>query len=121
MFDESRINRAAFRYYRRLSRVQQYVERNLDRNIGLTQVAEVAGLSPAYFSSFFRAKTGVPFNQWVNHLRVERAKQRIRERNTTITELAYSVGYRDLRTFERAFKRVTGQTPRSFKNRHRPS
>ena len=39
----------------------------------------------------------------------------MRSQDHSITEIAYAVGFRDLRTFERAFKRHTGQTPLSFK------
>lgn len=121
MFDGDRINRAAFSYYDRLDRVKSFVEENLEQPIRVSQAACVAGLSPGYFSSFFKEKTGVRFTSWVAYLRVEQAKQRLVNRNESITQLAYSAGFRDLRTFERAFKRCTGQTARAFKRCHRPS
>lgn len=120
MFDQRRINGAAFEYYERLGRVKSFVEGNLERRLGVRQAAKIAGLSPGYFSTFFKEKTGVRFSTWVNHLRVEEAKKRLIDHNESITRLAYSAGYRDLRTFERAFKRCTDETPLDYKRRHRP-
>ena len=114
-------NAAAFDYYRRLGKVKLFVESNLARPIAVEQAADIAGLSPGYFSTFFRQKTGVRFTTWVTHLRVEEAKRRLASNNESITHLAYAAGYRDLRTFERAFKRCTDETPVAFKKRHRPS
>lgn len=119
-FDPPRFNPRVFAYYERLDRVREYVEGNLDVPIHLTDAARVANLSPSYFSTFFREKTGIPFGQWVTQLRIERAKRRLTERNLQITEVAYESGFRDLRTFQRAFKRYTGETARSFKNGARP-
>ena len=120
MPDQRRSTTSPFDYYRRLSRVRRYVESNLDEQILLADAARVANLSPGYFSTFFHDKTGLRFHDWLTQLRVQRAKQRISERNLSITELAYWSGFGDLRTFERAFKRWTGQTPRSFKRQCRP-
>jgi len=111
---------AAFSYYPVLRRVKTYVEANLDEGITRQQVAQVAGLEEKYFSTFFRRKTGMSFTAWVAQLRVSRAKHMMQQRDHTITQVALAVGFRDLRTFERAFKRHTGMTPRSFKSSVRP-
>ena len=114
------VNHEAFNYYTRLKRVKLFVEQNLCGVLSLKLVAEVAGLEEKYFSTFFHDKTGVRFNEWVNRLRIERAMQMFRRRNHAISVVAFSAGYRDLRTFERAFKRVTGMTPRAYKKSVKP-
>ena len=111
----------AFTYYRRLKKVKEFVEQNLSEEISLGTAAKIAGLEEKYFSAFFHQKIGICFRDWITHTRVNRAKELLRARNDSITDIAFAVGFRELRTFERAFKRCTGKTPRVFKRSVRPS
>lgn len=105
----------AFDYYERLGRVRKHVESNLAEDLSILEISKVAGLSPKYFSAFFRQHTGTCFRDWLALIRVEQARRLLREKNHGVTRLAYSVGFRDVRTFQRAFKKVTGMTPRAYK------
>ncbi|MDA2939275.1 AraC family transcriptional regulator, partial [Acidobacteria bacterium AH-259-A15] len=87
----------------------------------LKEAAQIAGLEKKYFSVFFHEKVGMTFTGWLAHVRVARAMELIKTRNYSITEVAYAVGFGDLRTFQRAFKKCTTLTPREFKNSVRPS
>jgi len=73
--------------------------------------ARLANLEVKYFSAYFHAKTGLCFRDWLAGVRVGRAEEMIRRRDESITDVAYRVGFNDLRTFERAFKRHFGTTP----------
>ncbi len=112
---------AAFVYYQRLRRVRDYVNQNYSDGIALRRAAQIAGLEEKYFSAYFRQKTGICFKDWVAEVRVTHAQAMMKSQDYYITEIAFAVGFRDLRTFERAFKRCTGMTPRAFKNTVRPS
>lgn len=109
-----------FAYYRRLRRVKEHLDAHLSEKISLKTAAKVAGLEEKYFSTFFHAKTGICFTEWVARVRIRRGMDMIAARNHSITEVALAVGFQDLRTFERAFKRYTGTTPRAFKRAVRP-
>ncbi len=111
---------AAFLYYDRLRQVKEYVERHYADDLDLRCAARVAGLEVKYFSTYFHRRTGMCFRDWLARLRVAQAKKMIEVQDFSFTDIAYSVGFQDLRTFERAFKRCVGMTPRSFKNRVRP-
>ncbi|HEX4965314.1 MAG TPA: AraC family transcriptional regulator [Thermoanaerobaculia bacterium] len=115
MLDHGDFERRIFSYYLPLQRVQEYVEKNLSEPIPLREAARAAGLEEKYFSAFFHRKTGVCFRDWLAGRRVERAIAILKGHDDTITHVAASVGFQDLRTFERAFKRLTGVTPREFK------
>jgi transcriptional regulator GlxA family with amidase domain len=110
----------AFDYYPQLQRVKLFVEANLWRPLTRREVAEVAGHDERYFSCFFHEKTGMRFRDWLSSLRIEGAKRMMRSRTHTISEVAFEVGFRDLRTFERAFKRRTSQTPREYRRSAEP-
>jgi transcriptional regulator GlxA family with amidase domain len=112
--------RNAFKYYDRLARVKRYFEDNLSEPFSVETAARIACLSEKYFSTFFHRKTGVRFKEWVNAVRIERARQLIDERNRSVTDVAFDVGFQDLRTFERAFKRNSSMTPLAYKKSVRP-
>src|SRR5687767_11921299 len=97
------MNEAAFSYYKRLRRVKAYVHAHPTESLSLAKLAAVAGLEETYFSKFFRVKTGVRLHEWVNSVRVERAKELMRQGNLSITRVAHEAGFSTLRTFERAF------------------
>jgi YesN/AraC family two-component response regulator len=67
--------------------------------------AEIVGLERTYFSRFFRNAVGQTFFEWNQEIRMQRAKTLLRRKDRSITSVALAVGYRDLTTFERAFKR----------------
>jgi AraC-like DNA-binding protein len=115
MSDHEDFERRIFSYYPPLQRVREYVEKNLSEPISLREAASAAGLEEKYFSAFFHRKTGVRFRDWLAGRRVDRAIAILTQHDDTITNVAESVGFQDLRTFERSFKRLTGLTPREFK------
>ena len=77
-------------------------------------------MEPRYFSKFFHDKAGICFKDWLASVRVARAKEMMAASNVTIAQTARSVGFGDLRTFERNFKKHAGMTPREFKETVRP-
>ena len=114
------VNDAAFTYYPRLAKVRDHVERHLEDGISLADAARVAGLEEKYFSAFFHDKTGVCFRDWITDLRIDKATEMMRSQDYPITWVGLAVGFHDLRTFERAFKKCMGQTPRAYKRSVQP-
>jgi len=113
-------NGAAFNYYPRLKRLHQYVDQSYSEPISLKKAAGIAALESSYFSSYFRAKVGITFTDWLRQVRIRKAMKLMKGSDLSITEVAYEVGFGDLRTFERAFKQYTRRTPREFKKFVRP-
>ncbi len=111
---------SAFSYYLRLNRVKEHFEQDLSAALSLETAASIAGLEKKYFSTFFHSKTGICFKDWVTRTRVAKAMDLLQTQDVSITNLAYAVGFRDLRTFERAFKRYTGMTPSAYKTKVSP-
>ena len=108
-------NGAVFNYYPRLKRLLEYVEQSYSEPIPLEKAASIAALESSYFSSYFHAKVGITFTDWLRQIRVKKAMELIKASDFSITEVAYEVGFRDLRAFERAFKKHTQMTPMQFK------
>ena len=121
MFDSKQINELAFEYYAPLRKVRQYVGDNYSEHISLENAAQIAGMERKYFSTFFHKKVGICFRYWLMGLRIGKAISIMETENHSITQIAFEIGYMDLTTFERAFKKCTGVTPTEFKKRVRRS
>jgi two-component system response regulator YesN len=115
------INWRSFEYYPPLDRIKKYTEEHYPEEIPLPCAAEVAGMEATYFSAFFRRKVGIRFTDWLCCVRISHAIRMISCRDQPIAEVALAVGFNDLRTFQRAFKRVTNMTAREFKGQARPA
>ena len=97
-------NGKAFDYYPCLNRLRQYVEQSYSEPISLKKAPGIAALESSYFSSYFHAKVGTTFIEWLRQVRVEKAMQLMQARDLSVTEVAYEVGFGSLEAFERAFK-----------------
>lgn len=120
MNTEDRLEQS-FSYYPQLERARKFVLENLDRPIRLEEAAEAASLSPKYFSTLFKEKTGISFSDWLHDVRIARAREWLETRDFSITEVSRRVGYISARTFRRAFKKRMGMTPSDYKKHVRPA
>lgn len=110
----------AFAYYARLQSLKVYVESNPAEHISLQTAAKVAHLEKKYFSAYFHRKIGIPFSHWLARVRIEKALQAISDTDESLTQIAASVGFKSLRSFERSFKRIAGVSPFEFKKSVKP-
>lgn len=93
---------------------KEFIRRNMNRRIQAEDVAAVVNLSPPYFAIYFKSKTGVNFRDYVLNVKMEHAKYLLNTEDANISEVSYSVGYDDYRSFYRAFKKHTGLTPSEY-------
>lgn len=95
---------------------KEYIRQNLGRNLRAKDVAARVNLSEAYFTIYFKEKTGVNFRDYLLKVRMDQAKKLLRASDANISEVAYRTGYQDYRSFSRAFKNETGLTPSEYQN-----
>lgn len=103
------------RYFSTIRKAVAYLEEHLSERVTLRQVAAVACLEPTAFSKSFKARTGVTFRDFVQALRVTRAIERMASSDYSLTAIAFAVGFNNLVTFERTFRRVMGMSPSSYR------
>jgi AraC-like DNA-binding protein len=97
--------------------IQEYLRANLHRNVSLNELVALTGLSKAYLIRSFRRTLGMPPYEWLLQLRIEEGRKRLRE-GSSISELAFELGFSDQSHFHRRFKRVTGMTPAAYAQGH---
>lgn len=92
-----------------------YITENLQTTLTLTHVADKFHLSHSYFSRIFKAYTGFGFNEYLTHLRVQKATQLLLNSPSPISEIAYLCGYSDSNYFSSVFKKDTGLSPIKYR------
>ncbi|MCD2501413.1 AraC family transcriptional regulator [Clostridium sp. NSJ-145] len=95
---------------------KQYIIKNFNKNITLKEVADEVFLSQNYLSELFKKEMGEGFYDFLSRYRIQVAKDLLLTTNLRVYEIAENVGYNDSITFGRAFKKITGATPNSFRN-----
>src|SRR5262245_24118258 len=96
-------------------KLTQYIDEHLAEDISLSSLAEVAKLSPYHFSRAFKQSFGVPPHRYLTGRRIERAKSLLAERKLSVTEIGLDVGFSETSSFTSAFRKVTGETPSSYR------
>ena len=95
----------------RLRSVEEFVEAHLDGDLGLSEMAAVAGLSTFYFAREFKRVTGrTPF-RYLTDRRIARAKTHLERTSMPLAQVALACGFASQSSFTTAFARETGHTP----------
>ncbi|GJM64438.1 AraC family transcriptional regulator [Persicobacter diffluens] len=92
-----------------------YMKNNRKRKISLDELAENACLSPSYYSSEFKRKTGKTPIDYLTHLRIQEACQLLDHTSLRIKEISNKVGFEDPFYFSRVFKNVMGLSPKEYR------
>lgn len=98
-----------------IERAKTYIGENYDKDISLKAVAEYVYLNPSYFSLLFKNETGRNFVDYLVEIRVEAAKKFLQKPDVKVYEVAKLVGYNEITSFNRAFKRIVGVSPSDYK------
>ena len=89
-----------------------WIVRNLDGDLSVESLARRACMSPNHFSKAFKSVFGQPPKVFVENLRLHEARRRLSRRQKTILGVAASVGFTDAGSFQRAYQRRFGTSPR---------
>ena len=86
-----------------------------DPDLSLTMVADTFQISVPYLSSLFKASAGVNFSNYVEDVRIEKAKGLLKNTSMSVGEIAVATGYSSTNSFSRAFRRVTGDSASEYR------
>ena len=100
-----------------IHRCIQHIGTNYADHLTLEAVAGMVYMSPAYLSRVFKSETGVTFNQYINRIRITKAKALMHNRSLKLSDISQAVGYEDQSYFTRVFKKMTGTSPNKYRNK----
>lgn len=92
-------------------RVIEYIEANLGNDLGLAELAQVAGMSTSHFAHCFKASLGTSPYRYVRQRRIDAATRMLGSSLLPIAEIALSLGFSSQSHFTQAFREHTGMTP----------
>jgi AraC-like DNA-binding protein len=98
----------------RLECARAYLHDHKERAIPLNELAGVAAMSSFQFTRYFSLAFGDPPSRYHRRIRLQHAAQKLRRRDSSITEIAFSAGYGELSAFTHAFSREFGCPPSTF-------
>jgi AraC family transcriptional regulator len=114
------MNKYQKEYVYRINRVVDFIDQNLDQQLTVEKLAEVAHFSPFHFHRIFSAFIGEPLNAFVKRLRIEKAaRMLLHNPDTPVSEIAYYCGFNNVSVFCRNFKQhfhLSAQEYREKKN-----
>lgn len=93
---------------------QLYVHEHYREKISLGQAAEALGISQGYLSSTFKKQTGQGFSDYVNEVKVEKAKELIKTHKYMMYEISDMLGFDTQYYFSTVFKKMTGMAPKEY-------
>lgn len=98
-----------------MTRLADYIEANLERNLTIEELASLAGLSSFHFVRMFKLSTGRTPHQYLVHRRLCKARELLVGTDIPVTSIAPMVGYDAPQSLARVFMRETGLTPTQFR------
>lgn len=102
-------------YKARINRVFAHIDQQLDSDLSLHVLADVACFSPFHFHRIFKLITTETVNEFVTRRRVEQAALELLHRSNSVGEIAHKFGFKDNAAFTRTFTKFYGNSPSNFR------
>lgn len=103
---------------KRLEQAFSYINEHYCEKITLDEVAASVYMSSNYFSSYFRKVTNISFSDYVTRMRLNHARELLREGRGSVTEIAMECGFNNISNFYRLYKKHIGKTPKDEKGKN---
>ena len=110
---ETRLSKTEKRKRNLVNHTIYYLETHHDEEITLEQLAEMLYVTPTYLSKTFKAATGVGPINYLIQIRLNHAKELLKNDSLSVKEVAKTVGYEDAYHFSKLFKKYYGKSPAS--------
>lgn len=102
-----------------MERMTAYFLDHCNEKVTLADMASHLGFSESYCSKYIKKKTSMNFLEYLNSSRIMRAETLLRTTEKSVTEIAYSIGFSSIQSFNRVFKASCGESPSDYRKRLR--
>lgn len=125
LFDQHRVFEAVSRLnsiksstrkelYRRVLLAKEYLDDHYDQKLDINKISQIAALSEYHFFRTFKQAFGISPHKYLVQKRLQKASELLKTHNYTITEVAYLIGFPDIHSFSKSFKKEFGMPPTRF-------
>ncbi|WP_312642194.1 response regulator [Hydrogenoanaerobacterium sp.] len=100
-------------------KIQKYISFNYHNSaLSIEEISDEIGMSPAYLCVLFKAQTGKTINGYITDVRVEKAKELLKDGKVKIGEIAKRCGYNDSDYFAKVFKKMVDCSPSEYRKKY---
>ena len=92
-----------------------YIKENIEQPITVEDVAGHVNFNFSYLSRVFKKTMGIPMKQFISSLRMDKAKEFLKQSRMSVQEISYQLGFTDYRYFSLLFKKYNGMTPVEYR------
>ncbi|WP_068617328.1 AraC family transcriptional regulator [Paenibacillus tuaregi] len=103
------------RTHKKVLEIVNFIDNHYAERLQICQIAQQFSISPSYLSRTFKETTGFTFIEYLNNLRIKKARELLTSSSYNITEIAEQVGFDNCSHFGRTFKIIMGVSPLSFR------
>lgn len=96
----------------------RFMNKNLAKELSLAEIAEYVGMNESYLSNLFKKETGQSITEYLNSIRIKKAKELIRQTNDKNYEIGEKVGFINASYFSTIFKKETGMTIQEYRRQN---
>ncbi len=100
-----------------IKQVQEFIENNYEQPLQVSELAAMINVTPRTLNRRFQGCVAMRPIEYIQAVRIEQAKRLLESKEVTIKSLAYQVGYSDISSFTRLFKRATELTPKEYRDK----
>lgn len=93
----------------------KYIDENLGSKNTLSDLAQKCFYNPSYFSRLFKERFGVTLTEYISRKKLERAIELLSNTNTSLSDIAYSLGFSDVKGLYRLFAAYSDKTPTDYR------
>ena len=101
-----------------IEKMKIYIQKNYNKNLTVEMLSSFFIMNRSYLSHLFKEKTGEKFVDYLNNIRIEKAKELLATSNKKMYQIAKLVGYDNVKYFFRVFKKKVGKTPEQWRISH---
>lgn len=101
-----------------IKRTREFIQDHLDEPLSLESVAKAVHCNSFYLCKLFKKVTGHSFTEYINQMRLRKAKELLVNQELRISEVAMDAGFQSITHFNRVFRKVVGCSPTDYRRNH---
>lgn len=99
-------------------RIKEYIHNNYSNELSIQILADYVFFSVNYLCKVFKDETGLTIKQYINDVRMDKAKELLKDPSNKVADVALKIGYDKIHGFLKMFKEYTGMTPSEYRKRN---
>ncbi len=98
--------------------VARFLKDNVNKKISLEEISAKFNYSRSFLCKIFKIHTGETLITYFNRIKIEEAQKRLRKTTVSVSDIAFGLGFREVKYFDALFKKLTGMSPNEYRRQN---